>query len=677
MSPLIFAALLFIPLVFSQTVPQYPAFQWIKEVDASGNDTSAGLGVDAQGNIYLAGSTLQGSATTHDVYVFKLASSGDIIYSQHLGGSGDDLAVAMAVDASGDVYVTGTTTSTDFPVTSGAFSSTPPAGTAISSFVFKLNPDGSTAYSTYFSPAANPVGIAADGSGSVYLAGTGSPGVPTTQGAYQTQCDCGPVSNGFFTPVYSSGFVTKFNSSGTALVYSTYIERGQLGPVLSAMALAPDGSVYIGGPYGLDHLDATGSTLLTHTLSKANPEAMDVATDGSLYVAGAWNTPLQGNTQSFQTTPGAFESAPQPFVTGQTDTLIVKMDSQLSGIEASTFFGGPLLSVTSMAFDQGGNVFIGGFTGPQGLPTRMPLQGGFDEATGFVSELSGDLTTLEFSSYFGDLEMFGVRGIGIGPQGSLLLGGVTGRQQAAGGGPANLWANSLALPASPPFEINAVLNAASMTDGPLSPGETILIQGPGLFTLPGGQFSIGGVAVQPLTLSLNYVTLVVPQNVPAVAAEVVAMDGQLPQGPGSTSNQVLMPVAAVSPGIFSQNGTGIGQGLIKNQDGTQNSPSNPAKPGQQITLLATGVGPVTMNGGFAVSQYPVAVFIDGFYCDGVSAALVNNQTPTLGTAYQITVIVPDLASLGLTGVTLPAQSSLTMQVNGVSSQRGLTISIAQ
>src|ERR1700734_1457105 len=121
------------PYSLSQTLP---AFNWIQEVDASGLDAVAGLATDAQGNIYIAGSTLSpnflvksavqnklASSVGHYAYVTKLDSSGNVVYSTYFGGNGDDLATAMTVDTAGAVYVSGTTTSTNFPVTQGAYSS--------------------------------------------------------------------------------------------------------------------------------------------------------------------------------------------------------------------------------------------------------------------------------------------------------------------------------------------------------------------------------------------------------------------------------------------------------------------------------------------------------------------------------------------------------------------------
>lgn len=134
MARTLIACLVLAPLCCAQT---FSAFRWIVEVDGSGSDQLAGLGTDAQGNIYLAGTTqspnfqVQAAVQNHfaggsDVFVAKLAPSGNIVYSTYFGGSGSDVATAMTVDPQGGVYVTGTTTSTDFPTTPGAYSSSVP-----------------------------------------------------------------------------------------------------------------------------------------------------------------------------------------------------------------------------------------------------------------------------------------------------------------------------------------------------------------------------------------------------------------------------------------------------------------------------------------------------------------------------------------------------------------------
>ncbi len=126
---LLLVACAFGSLAFSRNLP---TFQWAQEVDASGTDSLAGVGTDAQGNVYVAGSTsspkfpVQSAVQSHlagaaNCFVTKLDASGNVLYSTYFGGSGQDAATAMTVDAAGDVYVTGTTTSADFPTTKGAY----------------------------------------------------------------------------------------------------------------------------------------------------------------------------------------------------------------------------------------------------------------------------------------------------------------------------------------------------------------------------------------------------------------------------------------------------------------------------------------------------------------------------------------------------------------------------
>jgi uncharacterized repeat protein (TIGR01451 family) len=136
-----------------------------------------------------------------------------LVYSSFLGGTLSEQGLGVAVDSLGSAYITGSTTSTDFPV-ANAFQSA--KGTADDAFVVKLNPAGNAfVYSTYFGGNGSDVSnaIAVDAQGNAYIAGlTGSGSFPTTFGAFQTS------KSGLL-----DGFVTKLNASGSALVYSTFV----------------------------------------------------------------------------------------------------------------------------------------------------------------------------------------------------------------------------------------------------------------------------------------------------------------------------------------------------------------------------------------------------------------------------------------------------------------------
>jgi hypothetical protein len=192
--------------------------------------------------------------TTHgggffDVFVTKLNASGSgLVYSTYIGGSGLDGCSGIAVDGSGNVYVTGGTASTDYDVTAGAFQTTQGGG-FFDVFVTKLNASGSgLVYSTYIGGSGfdGGYGIAVDGSGNAYVTGyTNSNNYDVTVGAFQT-------TNGGGNDV----FVTKLNASGSGLVYSTYI-GGSGDDYGYGIAIDGSGNAYVTGYTNSNNYDVT------------------------------------------------------------------------------------------------------------------------------------------------------------------------------------------------------------------------------------------------------------------------------------------------------------------------------------------------------------------------------------------------------------------------------------
>ena len=195
----------------------------------TGGDYGVGIAVDGSGNAYVTGYTYSSNFPTlnpyqtyqggTDVFVTKLSSSGNsLIYSTYLGGGDDDIGGGIAVDGSGNAYVTGSTNSPDFFVTVGAYDSTYNGG--YDAFVAKFSPSGTLIYSTYLGGGSDDYGngIAVDGSGNAYVTGTTSSSDFPTLNPYQT--DQGS----------EDAFVTKLSISGNSLIYSTYLggETGTL-----------------------------------------------------------------------------------------------------------------------------------------------------------------------------------------------------------------------------------------------------------------------------------------------------------------------------------------------------------------------------------------------------------------------------------------------------------------
>jgi photosystem II stability/assembly factor-like uncharacterized protein len=206
----------------------------------SAGDFGYGLALDSAGNAYVTGATGSSDFLTanaaqpalngiNDAFVAKVNSSGSaLLYSTYLGGSGSETGFAIAVDASGNAYVTGNTQSTNFPLAT-PFQSTLAGQFGGDAFATKLNSNGSLVYSTYLggNDIDSGFAIAADSSGNAYITGS------TTSSNFPT-----------LSPIQSTnagGFVTKLNSLGSGLVYSTYLGIGR------GIAVDLSGNAYVTG----------------------------------------------------------------------------------------------------------------------------------------------------------------------------------------------------------------------------------------------------------------------------------------------------------------------------------------------------------------------------------------------------------------------------------------------
>jgi hypothetical protein len=230
-----------------------------------------GLAVNSAGEAFIGGTTVASdfpvtsgafeaanpSKGYSPGFVTKMNGDGSgLSYSTYFGGSGHDVINAIAVDSGGNAYLTGYTTSQDFPITAGAFQAklrpAPAGSTAGDAFVSKLNPTGTgLIYSTYLGGTLNlpAFAIAVDRSGNAYVAGaTNSTDFPLTPGALQTYPYA--LDNGDW-----DSFLTELNSTGTAILYSTYFggsgsfygDDPDYCDCIFGLALDPSNNVYVGG----------------------------------------------------------------------------------------------------------------------------------------------------------------------------------------------------------------------------------------------------------------------------------------------------------------------------------------------------------------------------------------------------------------------------------------------
>jgi hypothetical protein len=414
-----------------------PVLVYSTYLGGSSDDFGQGIAIDSAHNAYVTGSTSsidfptanplqpgsgggncsdQGFAVCPDVFVAKLASNGSaLVYSTYLGGNGFDRGFGIAVDPVGNAYLTGDTTSTNFPTVDPL---QPGFGGVFDAFVAKLNTAGTAlVYSTYLGGSFSDVsiGIAVDAAGDAYVTGqTQSPDFPT-QNPLQPAIgggDCGGIP-------CNDAFVTKLNAAGSALVYSTYLGGSGDDYCWWGITVDPAASAYVtgytvspdfptqnplqpalGGPFGGDafvaKLNPAGSALLYSTyLGGSGDEvsnSIEVGPTGSTYVTGV--------TDSFDLPT---KNPLQPALSGETDAFVAKLNPAGTTLVYSTYLGGSSFDGgLSIAVDSAGNAYVTGSAQSTDFPTQKPVQPALSgEADAFVTKLNATGSALVYSTYLG------------------------------------------------------------------------------------------------------------------------------------------------------------------------------------------------------------------------------------------------------------------------------------
>ena len=450
-----------------------PGLVYSTYLGGSTADYTAGIAIDGSGDAYVTGVTestdfpttggayqTSSAGATTNAFVSELNPTGTgLLYSTYLGGGSlASLGAGIAVDASGDAYVTGETLAPDFPTTAGAFQTTNNGGgNYYNAFVTELDPTGSyLIYSTYLGGSGGAfggdsgAGIAVDASGDAYVTGvTGSANFPVTVGAYETTL--GPTIERAAT----NAFVTELAAGGASLVYSTYLGGSGLDSG-SSIVVDTSGDAYVTGSatspdfpitaYAFQEtLDGGGNAFVsrlnpaqtgalslvysTYLGGSSEDEGTGIAVDasGNAYVTG-WT-----NSADFPITGNGFWTA---YGGGNGETFVTKLDPipNPTGwfLAYSTFLGGHGANwATGIGVDALGDAYVTGYTYSTDFPTTpgafQTTLVGFEDA--FVTELnpssSGPLS-LVYSTYLGASGGSVGAGIAVDASGDAYVTGQTG-----------------------------------------------------------------------------------------------------------------------------------------------------------------------------------------------------------------------------------------------------------
>jgi hypothetical protein len=439
-----------------------PVIAYSTFLGGSDLDEAHGLAIDSSGYIYVAGisdstnfplenpfqSINKGSNAPVDyaeLFVTKLDPTGQaLIYSTYLGGAGVDRGGAIAVDSAGNLHVTGSTTSLDFPV-ANAYQPTYGGGSS-DAFLTKLSPAGNfLIYSTYlggdgplYLPGnADEYGssVALDNVGNAYLSGkTDSTSFPTLQPLKATKDGD------------TDAFLLKMSTAG-ALLFSTYL-GGNADDGIGDMTTDTAGNIYLaGGTSSSDFPVVNAPTFLAPNANPGGAFVMKLTPDGSsitystiiggsggegagtIAVDASQNVYVGGSTNSrdFPVQNAVQPTNPTNPADGDSTGFVAKLQSDFTALNYSTYLGGnDYSSVSTVAVDPSNNLWVFGYTPATNFPVVDPIYAtsrGFEDVT--LSRFSSD-GTMTFSTYLGG-DGFDVSGkMVVSSDGEVYLAGKAG-----------------------------------------------------------------------------------------------------------------------------------------------------------------------------------------------------------------------------------------------------------
>ena len=575
----------------------------------------------------------------------QLVIDPSVTYATFLGGTADDEAYGIAIDNTGAAYVTGQTSSTNFPTTSGAPFKTQGG---IDAFVSKISPDGTTLdYSTYVGGTGQDGGnaIAVDGSGNAYVAGATNSGAssnfPITAGAAQTNPQGG-----------YDAFVLELNSTGSTLMFCTYL-GGNGDDFAHGIAVDTSGAYVVGATASTNFTSKTIFNGFQPTISGTSSGFVTkLSTDGKSFIYSSY---LGGGTGDFASAV-AVDSSNQAYVTGGTlnangnfplqtplqllcggtssgcsgvyDAFVTVVHATGTSLVYSTFLGGTGSDQGfGIAVDGSGDAYVTGSTQSKtNFPFVSALQSAFGSASqqAFVTEINSAGTALVYSTYLGGSVSQAGTGIAVDTNKNAYVTGQT---------------NSTNFPTANPTQTN-IGGGKDAFVTQIAPGGASLVfstflGGPQDENVPTGGIATGAIAVDPSGANIYVAGVTASSTFPV-------------QGPALQSTYGGSVDAFVAKYLTSGTSTGsfsVANGALSNASGS---------PG----VLASATITVTSTGGFnsavtlacavspAVTNGPTC----GFTGNPVTPPANGSGTATLNVATTVAAARLDRPSHGHSGM---------------------------
>jgi Beta-propeller repeat/Abnormal spindle-like microcephaly-assoc'd, ASPM-SPD-2-Hydin len=592
-----------------------------------GDDQVSGIAVDGAGSVYIAGYTDSAdfllttigtpSTGTDHVFVAKLDPTGStLIYADYIGGSNPDYGVGLALDSANNVYVTGSTESSDFPTTVNAYQAVEPG--IYNGFLTKISAAGSAlVYSTYLGGTGfdQPASIGVSTLGEAHVAGsTTSQDFPVVN-AYQNDAFANQAGN--------YGFVTKFTADGSSLVYSTYLAGNltvlQDSPytAVSAVTLDANGNAYVAGTTNTSNFPATQGAYLTTnspvpegTIGFVTKFASAGTLDYSTYIYGSSGNPIgigaiavdasgsayiTGTVSSDGTFPITSTGICNPGIYDCSYTFVSKFDPTASTLLYSTFLGpNNLASPQSIAVDARNNAYVLATTNSATFGTNNAMQGQAGGWDMLLVEIDASAATELFATYLGASGSDFASGIAVDANGSIYVAGFTnsadfpvtqGTFQNLLAGNTDAFVMKIGNNSAPAVSLSpSALQYASLQVGSTSPAQTVLLRNMGSSAL----------SIPSITFSGDFAgTNNCGTSVPAAGSCTLSITFT-PTAAGPRSGAVVIrDTAAGSPHSITLNGTATGLPATL-------APASLTFASQQIGTSSAAQSATVSNGGSGV-----------------------------------------------------------------------------